>query len=41
MDDDDLAEDVAEHDERPQAIADQLIDDDGDDDDDDEVTVDY
>jgi hypothetical protein len=32
---------VAEHDERPQAKADQLIDDDGDDDDDDEVTVDY
>jgi hypothetical protein len=41
VDDDDLAEDVAEHDERPQAKADQLIDDDGDDDDDDEVTVDY
>jgi hypothetical protein len=31
---------VAEHDERPQAKADQRIDDDGDDDDD-EVSVDY
>jgi hypothetical protein len=38
VDDDELAEDVAEHDERPQANADELIDDG---DHDDEVTVDY
>lgn len=42
MDDGELADDVAEHDERPQANADELVDDDdGDEDDDDEVTVDY